>query len=103
LTATAGKAGREGSEDGNEESMQDTAGVLGRTYDGIEYRGYASGTVCPAFHDRMQVGAEIHERTGLGSLEVTCKVFESPHSIVFDQVENRMHTIKAVKIATLGA
>jgi len=58
----------------------------------------------PAFHDRnTQVGAEIHERTGLDSLEVTHEVFESPHSIVFDQAENRMHTIKAVMVATLGA
>jgi ornithine carbamoyltransferase len=58
----------------------------------------------PAFHDRhTQVGAEIHARTGLDSLEVTHEVFESPHSIVFDQAENRMHTIKAVMVATLGA
>ena len=56
----------------------------------------------PAFHDRnTTVGAQIHDRTGLDALEVTDDVFESPHSIVFDQAENRMHTIKAVMVATL--
>jgi ornithine carbamoyltransferase len=49
------------------------------------------------------VGAEIYERSGLDSLEVTHDVFESPYSIVFDQAENRMHTIKTVTVATLGA
>ena len=44
-----------------------------------------------------------HERTGLDSLGVTCEVVKSPYSIVFDQAENRMHTIKAVMVATLGA
>lgn len=58
----------------------------------------------PAFHDRnTTVGEEIYQRTGLESLEVTDEVFESEHSIVFDQAENRMHTIKAVLVATLGA
>ncbi len=57
----------------------------------------------PAFHDRhTKVGEEIYEQTGLDALEVTDEVFESPHSIVFDQAENRMHTIKAVMVATLG-
>ena len=57
----------------------------------------------PAFHDRAtKVGEEIFEKTGLDALEVTDEVFESPHSIVFDQAENRMHTIKAIMIATLG-
>jgi ornithine carbamoyltransferase len=57
----------------------------------------------PAFHDRRtKVGEEIYEHTGLDALEVTDEVFESPHSIVFDQAENRMHTIKAVMVATLG-
>ncbi|MFD3454470.1 ornithine carbamoyltransferase [Streptomyces sp. NPDC058691] len=57
----------------------------------------------PAFHDLgTKVGREIHERHGLTSLEVTDEVFESPHSVVFDQAENRMHTIKAVLVATLG-
>jgi ornithine carbamoyltransferase len=56
----------------------------------------------PAFHDRSTtVGQEIYERTGHESLEVTDEVFESPASIVFDQAENRMHTIKAVMVATL--
>jgi ornithine carbamoyltransferase len=57
----------------------------------------------PAFHDRnTSVAEEIYERTGLDSLEVTDEVFESEHSIVFDQAENRMHTIKAILVATLG-
>jgi ornithine carbamoyltransferase len=57
----------------------------------------------PAFHDRnTKVGEDIFEKTGLAELEVTDEVFESPHSIVFDQAENRMHTIKAVMVATLG-
>jgi ornithine carbamoyltransferase len=57
----------------------------------------------PAFHDRRtKVGEEIYEATGMESLEVTDEVFESPYSIVFDQAENRMHTIKAVMVATLG-
>jgi ornithine carbamoyltransferase len=57
----------------------------------------------PAFHDRRtKVGEEIYEHTGLDALEVTDEVFESPYSIVFDQAENRMHTIKAVMVATLG-
>jgi ornithine carbamoyltransferase len=58
----------------------------------------------PAFHDRnTTVGAQLYEQTGLESLEVTDEVFESRHSIVFDQAENRMHTIKAIMVATLGA
>jgi ornithine carbamoyltransferase len=48
------------------------------------------------------VGRKIHERHGLTSLEVTDEVFESKHSVVFDQAENRMHTIKAILVATLG-
>ncbi|ARZ67291.1 ornithine carbamoyltransferase [Streptomyces sp. HU2014] len=57
----------------------------------------------PAFHDLgTTVAQEIHERHGLTSLEVTDEVFESPHSVVFDQAENRMHTIKAVLVATLA-
>jgi ornithine carbamoyltransferase len=57
----------------------------------------------PAFHDRATaVGEQIFQRTGLDALEITDEVFESPHSIVFDQAENRMHTIKAVMVATLG-
>ncbi|GAA2706473.1 ornithine carbamoyltransferase [Actinoplanes palleronii] len=58
----------------------------------------------PAFHDRRtKVGEEIFEHTGLDALEITDDVFESPYSIVFDQAENRMHTIKAIMVATLGA
>ncbi|MER6072126.1 ornithine carbamoyltransferase [Streptomyces sp. NPDC001817] len=57
----------------------------------------------PAFHDLgTAVGREIHETYGLDSLEVTDEVFESAHSIVFDEAENRMHTIKAVLVATLA-
>ncbi|NLU65788.1 ornithine carbamoyltransferase [Streptomyces sp. HNM0574] len=58
----------------------------------------------PAYHDLgTAVGRELYERHGLESLEVTDEVFESPeHSVVFDEAENRMHTIKAVLVATLG-
>lgn len=57
----------------------------------------------PAFHDRnTKVGEDIFQKTGLESMEVTDEVFESPASVVFDQAENRMHTIKAVMVATLG-
>lgn len=56
----------------------------------------------PAYHDHMTaVGREIGERFGLDAMEVTDEVFESPQSIVFDEAENRMHTIKAVIYATL--
>jgi len=57
----------------------------------------------PAFHNReTKVGEEIYQKSGMESLEVTDEVFESKHSIVFDQAENRMHTIKAIMVATLG-
>ena len=57
----------------------------------------------PAFHNtETKVGKEIYENHGLEALEVTEEVFESKASIVFDQAENRMHTIKAVMVATLG-
>ncbi|MFJ2116410.1 MULTISPECIES: ornithine carbamoyltransferase [unclassified Streptomyces] len=57
----------------------------------------------PAFHDLgTAVGREIHARHGLTSLEVTDEVFESAHSVVFDEAENRLHTIKAVLVATLA-
>jgi ornithine carbamoyltransferase len=57
----------------------------------------------PAFHDRRtKLGEEIFEQTGMDALEVTDDVFESSYSIVFDQAENRIHTIKAVLVATLG-
>jgi len=57
----------------------------------------------PAFHNReTKIGEEIYEKTGMDGLEVTDDVFESPRSIVFDQAENRMHTIKAIMVATLG-
>jgi len=58
----------------------------------------------PAFHDRnTTVGEEIFQKYGLNGLEVSEEVFESEASIVFDEAENRMHTIKAVMVATLGA
>ncbi len=57
----------------------------------------------PAFHDlKTTVGKEIYEKYGLESMEVTDEVFESAHSVVFDEAENRMHTIKAVMVSTLG-
>jgi ornithine carbamoyltransferase len=57
----------------------------------------------PALHDRhTEVGEEMFERFGLDGMEVTDDVFESARSIVWDQAENRMHTIKAVMVATLG-
>jgi len=57
----------------------------------------------PAYHDRhTRIGEEIFAKTGMDSLEVTDEVFESRHSIVFDQAENRMHTIKALMVATLA-
>ena len=67
-----------------------------------------AGTQCkfmhclPAFHDlNTAVGKEIYEKFGLTEMEVSNEVFESPSSIVFDEAENRMHTIKAVMLATL--
>lgn len=57
----------------------------------------------PAFHNRETiVGEEIFQKFGLEAMEVTEDVFESKHSIVFDEAENRLHTIKAVMVATLG-
>lgn len=58
----------------------------------------------PAFHDlKTTIGKEIKEKYGLDEMEVTDEVFESANSVVFDEAENRMHTIKAVIAATLGA
>jgi ornithine carbamoyltransferase len=57
----------------------------------------------PAFHNReTKMGEDIFRRFGLDGMEVTEDVFESPNSIVFDEAENRLHTIKAVMVATLG-
>ncbi|MFD6250417.1 ornithine carbamoyltransferase [Streptomyces roseolus] len=57
----------------------------------------------PAYHDLgTKVAREIHDRHGLTELEVTDEVFESAHSVVFDEAENRLHTIKAVLVATLA-
>jgi ornithine carbamoyltransferase len=56
----------------------------------------------PAFHNRQtKVGEEIYQQHGMDGIEVTEEIFESHHSIVFDQAENRLHTIKAVMVATL--
>ena len=58
----------------------------------------------PAFHDlKTKIGKQIYEKFGIDDMEVTDEVFESSQSIVFDEAENRMHTIKAVMAATLGA
>jgi len=57
----------------------------------------------PSFHNRdTRLGHQIFEQFGLEAMEVTDEVFESPASVVFDQAENRMHTIKALLVATLG-
>jgi ornithine carbamoyltransferase len=57
----------------------------------------------PSFHDlKTDIGREIYEKFGIDCMEVTDEVFESPESIVFDEAENRMHTIKAVMAATLA-
>jgi ornithine carbamoyltransferase len=58
----------------------------------------------PAFHNReTKIGEEIYQKFGLAAMEVTEEVFESPASVAFDEAENRIHTIKAVMVATLGA
>jgi ornithine carbamoyltransferase len=57
----------------------------------------------PAFHNReTTVGEEIYQKFGLDAMEVTEEVFESEHSVVFDEAENRMHSIKAILVSTLG-
>lgn len=57
----------------------------------------------PAFHDlNTKIGKQIYEKFGLDAMEVTDEVFESEQSVVFDEAENRMHTIKAVIAATMG-
>jgi ornithine carbamoyltransferase len=57
----------------------------------------------PAFHNReTTMGEEIYQKYNMSAMEVTEEVFESKHSVVFDEAENRMHTIKAVMVATLG-
>ena len=58
----------------------------------------------PSYHNRdTKAGEDVYQKFGLDGVEVTEEVFESPASIVFDEAENRMHTIKAVMVATLGA
>ncbi len=57
----------------------------------------------PAFHDtKTEIGKQIYKKFGLKEMEVTDEVFRSRHSIVFDEAENRLHTIKAVMVATIG-
>ena len=57
----------------------------------------------PAFHDLgTEVGRQIHEATGMVALEITDDVFEANAQVLFDEAENRLHTIKAVLVATLG-
>jgi ornithine carbamoyltransferase len=57
----------------------------------------------PAYHNReTKVGEDVFQKFGMDGVEVTEEVFESPASIVFDEAENRLHTIKAVMVATLG-
>jgi ornithine carbamoyltransferase len=57
----------------------------------------------PALHNRdTEIGHMIYDKFKLSAMEVTEDVFESPASVVFDQAENRLHTIKAVMVATLG-
>lgn len=57
----------------------------------------------PAFHNReTAIGEELYQKFGLEAMEVTEDVFESEHSVVWDQAENRMHTIKAIMVATIG-
>jgi len=57
----------------------------------------------PAFHNReTKIGEKIYQKYGLDGIEVTEEVFESEHSIVFDEAENRLHTIKAIMVATLS-
>jgi ornithine carbamoyltransferase len=56
-----------------------------------------------AFHNReTKVAEQVYQKTGMDGLEVTEGVFESAHSTVLDQAENRVHTIKAIMVATLG-
>jgi ornithine carbamoyltransferase len=58
----------------------------------------------PAFHNReTKIGEDIYQKFGLEAMEVTEEVFESPASVVWDEAENRIHTIKAVMVATLGS
>ena len=58
----------------------------------------------PAFHNlETELGRQIHEKFGLDAMEVTEEVFESPAGIQFEQAENRVHSIKALLVATLGS
>ena len=69
----------------------------------IQTFGYPWVSCLPSFHDlKTKIGKEMGERFGVSELEVTDEVFESSQSVVFDEAENRMHTIKAVMLATLS-
>jgi ornithine carbamoyltransferase len=57
----------------------------------------------PVIHDHItEIGKMVYKKYGLNEMEVTDEAFRSKHSLVFDEAENRMHTIKAVMVATLG-
>ena len=57
----------------------------------------------PAFHDlKTKMGEEMFEKFGLEEMEVTNEIFEGENSVVFDEAENRLHTIKAVMVATMA-
>ncbi len=92
-----------------EEVWEERIGVLAPYQVNQKAMGYAKPTAIfmhclPAFHDlETEIGKEIKEKYGLKEMEVTDEVFESQQSVVFDEAENRMHTIKAVIAATLGA
>ena len=78
--------------------------MAGTTYGIVAgYDGSPGAAQAPALHNReTEIGRRLYERRGLEALEVTEEVFESPASVVFEQADNRMHTIKAVMLATAG-
>jgi hypothetical protein len=74
-----------------------------RTCDRRRRRGSVAHVRQIGLHNReTEVGRQIYDKRGLEALEVTEEVFESPQSVVFDQAANRMHTIKALMVATIG-
>ena len=96
---------------------QSAAPILLKGLQQLEYRGYDSAGIAVMDADRIRVekvsgriarlcektenGAAVYEKFGIDCMEVTNEVFESERSIVFDEAENRMHTIKAVIAATI--
>ncbi len=81
---------------GVKESIADTAKVFGRMYDGIEFRGFKQA------HVETFTAQKIQALYGLEAMEITDDVFQSAQSVVFEQAENRLHSIKAIIAATLG-